>query len=628
MLFLTSAVFWGAASASTSGRPTTRNRAEIPAEYRWDFSRIYPSWEAWEADLASFDGMISGYEGLRGRLGSGPEVLLEAMTRGDEMGQLAYKLYRYPQLQRDTDLRDNTLLGRLQQVQTVFAKWRTATAWFSPELLTLPEPQVVAWIEATPGLAPYRFPLLDTFRQQRHVLDAEQERLLSLFSKFNGAPGTVYGQLSTADTQFPEVTFSNGDKVVVSYAAYARALRTLREQADRRLAFEGHYDTFVRNKNTYAAIYTALLERNWAVAQARKYENTLEAAIDDNAIPTSVVENLIATVRTQTAPLQRYHRLRRQVLGLEKYYLYDGSVPLVDHVHEYSYDAALPLVLESLAPYGEDYVAKARRLLEQGFTDVYENEGKRAGAYSAGVYGVGPYTLLNYNDTLDSVFTLAHELGHSMHTVLADEHQPFATASYTIFVAEVASTMNEKFLLQVLLDRAQDRDERVALILHQIEGITGTFYAQVLFADFERQAHRLVEEGKPVTADSLSEIYRQLLVDYYGDAVDQDSRYDFTWTRIPHFYNSPYYVYQYATCYASSSVIYDRVQAEPAGPARTAAVERYLDLLRAGGNDHPMEQLRRAGVDLTQPEAIESVARELDRLVTLLETELLPKPKG
>lgn len=624
MLILGLSMLPPAAATVTGSRPAIRDRSEIPEQYRWDFSMIYPDWSSWEADLRHFSGLIEAYTKLRGRLAEGPEVLLESQLRGDEMGQLAYRLYRYPQLQRDTDLRDNTLLSRLQEVQSVFARWRTATAWFNPELLAIPEDQVRSWIDATPGLAPYRFPLLDLFRQQRHVLNADQEHLLSLFSKFNGAPPTVYGQLSTADAVFPEITFSTGETASMTYAGYTRALRTLRRQEDRRLAFEGHYQTFARNRNTYAAIYAALLERNWATAQARNYENTLQAALDDHAIPTAVYENLIATVRANTEPLRRYHRLRREVLGLEQYHLFDGSIPLVDRVREYPYDESLPLVLESLEFYGDDYVDKARRLLEGGFTDVYENEGKRTGAYSAGVYGVGPYTLLNYNDTIDAVFTLAHELGHSMHTVLADEHQPFATANYTIFVAEVASTMNEKLLLQVLLDRVTDPEDRIALILHQIEGIVGTFYAQVLFADFERRAHKVVEAGGPVTADTLSVLYRDLLRDYYGDAVDHNALYDLTWTRIPHFYNSPYYVYQYATCYASSSVIYERLMGLPEGPERAAEIERYLELLRAGGNDHPMEQLRRAGVDLTQPETIEAVAHELDRLVSLLESELAP----
>jgi len=625
MLPLVLSLLQPAAASVTGNRPGPRERQDIPADYRWDVSRIYPDWATWEADLGRFDQLIAGYAALEGRLAEGAAVLLETQLRGDEMGQLAYKLYRYPQLQRDTDLRDNALLGRLQQVQTVFAKWRTATSWFTPELLALPQQQVTEWIDSTPGLAPYRFPLLDLYRQQLHVLDAEQERLLSLFSKFNGSPATVFGQLSTADAVFPEVTFGNGETFTMTYAGYARALRMLRNQADRRLAFESHFQVFSANRNTYAAIYTALLERNWANAQARRYSTTLEAALDDHAIPVAVVDNLIATVRANTAPLQRYHRLRREVLGLESYHLFDGSIPLVDRVREYTYEQALPLVLESLEFYGDAYLKQARQLLEGGFTDVYESVGKRAGAYSAGVYGVGPYTLLNYNDTLDSVFTLAHELGHSMHTVLADTHQPFATASYTIFVAEVASTMNEKLLLQVLLDRARDPEERIALILHQIEGIVGTFYAQVLFADFERQAHRAIESGQPMTADTLAEIYRQLLLDYYGDAVDHDPLYELTWARIPHFYNSPYYVYQYATCYASSSVIYERLNSLPEGAQRTAAIEQYLDLLRAGGNDHPMEQLRKAGVDLAQPEAITAVAHELDRLVGLLEAEMKPR---
>ena len=286
----------------------------------------------------------------------------------------------------------------------------------------------------------------------------------------------------------------------------------------------------------------------------------------------------------------------------------------------YPYDEALNMVLASVAPLGDDYVGKYRKFVSGGRVDVYENEGKKSGAYSAGVYGVGPYLLMNYNDTLDAMFTLAHEGGHAMHTVLSYESQPFATADYTIFVAEVASTTNERFLLDKLLQTTTDPKERFLLLEHAVDSIVGTFYTQVLFADYELQAHKLAEKGEPITPAVLNALYTKLLNDYYGDSVSIDDLYKFTWTRIPHFFNTPYYVYKYATCFASSAKLYREMTTGP-DASRKAATDRYLTLLKSGGNDYPMTQLQKAGVDLTKRETVQAVINQMDQLVTQMEAE-------
>jgi oligoendopeptidase F len=346
----------------------------------------------------------------------------------------------------------------------------------------------------------------------------------------------------------------------------------------------------------------------------------MEAALDANAVPPAVLETLVGTVRNGTAPLQRYMKLRKKLLGLQSYHLYDGSIPLFKTDATYTYDDSKALVLSSVAPLGPDYGAKYKNFLNSGRIDVYENEGKRSGAYNAGVYGVGPYVLLNHNDTLGALFTLAHEGGHAMHSVLSFEKQPFVTSSPTIFVAEVASTTNERFLLNKLLQTRTDPKERFLLLQHAVDSIVGTFYTQVLFADYELQAHRLVEQGQPVTAAVLNGIYLKLMKDYYGDAVTVDDAYKFTWARIPHFFNSPYYVYQYATCFASSAKLFkDMNTGTPA--QRAAATERYLTLLGSGANDEPMKQLQKAGVDLTQRETVQAVVDQMDELVTQMEAE-------
>jgi oligoendopeptidase F len=538
----------------------------------------------------------------------------------DEIGQLQYRVYRYPQLQRDVDTRNNDIAGRLQRVQAIFAKFGTATSWFTPELLSIPQATMEKWIAETPELSPYKFPILDSYRQQEHVLDEKGERLLSFASRANQTPYSVFQELSTSDIKFPTVKLSDGKEVKLSPGAYQQVLQTNRNQADRKLAFETYHKTYEATVNTYAAIYNGVLQRDWFAAQARNYPTTLDAALDGNAIPKAVVENLIATTRAGTEPFRRYMRLRKKLLGLETYNPYDNFIPIYDVEKKYPYALATELALKSVEPLGADYVTKYKQFVSGGRIDVYENDGKRSGAYCAGVYGVGPYLLLNHNDTLDSVFTFAHEAGHAMHTVLSYESQPFVTSDYTIFVAEVASTINERFLLNQFLETTTDPKERFILLQHAVDAIVGTFYTQVLFADYELQAHRLVEEGKPVTAEVLSGIYKQLLKDYYGDAADINELYRITWARIPHFFNSPYYVYQYATCFASSAQIFKSLTTGDAA-AKKAATERYLTLLRAGGNDLPIEQLKKAGVDLTKSETVQAVVEQMNELVAQLEAE-------
>lgn len=607
-------------TAVTLAKSTTRNREEIPAQYRWDFSPIYPNWDAWEAGMKDMETKMDTFAGLKGTLAQGPAAVLKAYRLFDEIGMAQYKAYRYPQLQRDVDMRNQAIAGRFQRVGAVFAKFGTATAWFNPELLTIPKATMEQWIKATPDLAPYAFPILDTYRQQEHVLDEKGERLLSFSSRFNQTPTAIFQELSTSDIKFPAVKLSDGQELTVSPANYQLVLQTNYNQADRAAAFEAHIKTYAANVNTYAAIYNSVLQRGWFSAQARNYPSTLAAALDGNDIPAAVVENLVATTRAGTAPLQRYSRLRQRLLGVPTYHLYDEAIPIFKSTATYPYDLAKETVAASVTPLGADYAGKYRQFVSGGRIDVYENEGKRSGAYSAGVYGVGPYLLLNYNDTLSSLFTLAHEAGHAMHTVLSYESQPFVTSDYTIFVAEVASTTNERFLLEKLLGETSDPKERFLLLQHAVDSIVGTFYRQVMFADFELQAHRRVEQGQPITAEVLNGIYHKLLRDYYGDSLTVDDLYKYTWARIPHFYNSPYYVYQYATCFASSAQVFaEMTTGEPA--ARQAATERYLTLLRSGGNDHPMKQLQKAGVDLSRPETVQAVVAQMDELVGRMEAE-------
>ena len=599
---------------------SARPRAEIPAEFKWDFTPIYADWAAWEAGMAEMQRRMDDFVKRKGTLAQGPQALLAAYRELDEIGKLQYRIYRYPQLQRDVDTRDASISGRFQRVGALFAKFDAATSWFRPELLAIPEATVKTWLESTPALAPYRFPILDDFRKRAHVLDEGGERLLSLAGPSNQAPRTVYEELSTSDIRFPTLQFGDGPGVKLTPGAYAALLESNPRQADRARAAEAHLQAYGSNAATYGAIYKGVLERDWFLAQARAFPDTLQAALFDNAIPPAVVENLVAATRAGTEPLRRYIRLRRKLLGLPEYHTYDNFQPLFRTDKTYPYPQARDEVLASVAPLGAAYGERYRRFVQGGRIDVYESEGKRSGAYNAGVYGVGPYLLLNHNDTLDAMFTLAHEAGHAMHTVLSYEGQPFVTADYTIFVAEVASTTNERFLLEHLLGKTSDPKERFLLLQHAADQIMQTFYTQVMFADFELQAHRLVEQGQPLTAEVLGDVYLQLLKDYYGDALTVDDFYKHTWARISHFFSSPYYVYQYATCFASSAQLFKAMSSGPEAQ-RKAATARYLELLSSGGNDHPMTQLKKAGVDLTQRAPIQAVIDQMEELVTRMEQE-------
>jgi oligoendopeptidase F len=604
--------------AEASAAPSLRERDQIANRFKWDLTKIYPDWSAWQAAYADLDRKIDEFAALRGSLTRGSNALLGALSLRDEIGQLGYKVWYFASLCYDQDQRDNQANAKRQQVQILFAKAAQASAWFDPELLEIALETVRGWMDASSQLAVYRFAIEDLYRQQEHVLDDKGERLLSLSSRFSSSPNDAYAALSTADVKHPTVVLPSGVESTLTYGQYRAILATNPNQTDRAAAFHEFHRVYEATVNTYAALYNGVLQCDWFHAQARGYRSTLEAALHGNNIPTAVVENLIAQAKAGTDPLRRYHRLRKRTLGLQTYHSYDTSIPLVDFDRKYPYDDVVDGLPASVAALGADYQREMREVLNGQVIDVYENPGKRSGAYSAPVYGCQPYMLLNYNDTLDAAFTLAHEMGHSMHTVLSHRSQPFVYAGYTIFVAEVPSTLNEALFLDYMLTRTTDEHERIVLLQHAIDGIVTTFYTQVMFADYELQAHRLVEEGKPVTADALGEMYFGLLQAYHGDALDYDEQSHITWARIPHFYSTPYYVYQYATCFASSAQLMKQLTTG-SDVERHGAIARYLALLNAGGSDHPMTLLERAGVDLSRPETVQAVVEQLDALVTQLE---------
>jgi oligoendopeptidase F len=596
-------------------------RGAVPVPYTWDLSHICRSWDDWQESYRELDEEIEAFKSRQGTLASGSEALLGAFRAMDRMGVLSYRVWYYASLRYDEDQRNNDINARRQQVQILFAREHQSSSWFNPELLAIPLETIRRWMEMSPALALYRFAIETLFHEQEHVLDEQGERLLSFATRSSSVSHESYAALTTADMKPPTIGLSGGEEVALSYGQYRAILETNRKQEDRASAYRAFHQMYADNRNTYAALYNGVLQRDWFHARARGYETTLEAALHGNNIPSSVVETLIGVTKAGVEPLRRYHRLRRRVLGVDRYRLFDVSIPLVEHHARYGYDDVVPWIVESVTCLGDEYQQHVRDAFNGRWIDVFENTGKRSGAYSAPVYGAHPYMLLNFNETLDAVFTLAHEMGHSMHTLLAHRAQPFVYAGYTIFVAEVPSTLNEALFLDFMLERADTDNQRAVLLQHAIDSIASTFYTQVMFADFELQAHRMVEQDQPITAEVLSTIYSGLLREYYGDVLDDEPLSAMTWARIPHFFSTPYYVYQYATCFASTArLMQDLRSPDPA--TKSDGVERYLALLRAGGSGYPMDLLKGAGVDLSQPDTVRAVATELDTLVSKLEVEV------
>lgn len=598
-------------------------RSEIDNKYKWNMTDFYPDWAEWDKELETLKSMMKEIPQYKGQIKDDSKKFVELIKLEEKMGRLLDKLYVYVYMLKDLDSKDEVSSVKLQEIQAIYTEYSVSAAWITPEILQIPKETMERWIDENPELKDNRFGLMEIYRLQGHVLDEGKEKLLSYYGQYMGAPHDIYAELSISDMKWNEVKLSDGYEGPVTNGVYSKVLATNRNQEDRKKAFEALYGAFDNNKNTYGAIYRALLQRDVASSKGRNYNSSLEKALEPKNVPTEVYTTLLKSAIDNNAPLQRYVNLRKKALGLKEYHYYDNSINIVEYDKTFDYDVAKEMVYNSVAPLGEDYSAKMNRAISEGWIDVFETENKRSGAYSIGIYDVHPYMLLNYQSTLDDVFTLAHELGHTLHTMLSNENQPYATHDYTIFVAEVASTFNERLLLDYMIKNSNDPIEKIALIEQALGNIVGTFYIQTLFANYEYQVHKLIEEGKAVTPDVLSGIMDNLFKEYFGDSITMDELQKIIWARIPHFFNSPYYVYQYATSFASSANLYDRItNTKYSEEERAKAKEDYLTLLKSGGNDHPMSQLKKAGVDLEKVESFHAVAVEFDRLLDILEEEL------
>lgn len=593
-----------------------KDRKTIDKKYKWNLNDIYENYDIWESDLEKFQKLTKEVPKYKGQIKNSSEKFVELELLMEKIAKLLDRLYLYPYMLKDLDSTDEITSIKMQEIEMIYTKFATETAWISPEMLEIPEETMNEWIKKHPELEERRFGLSEMYRLRKHVLSEDKEQLLSHFAQFMGSSSDIYGELSISDMKWNTVKLSTGEELAVSNGVYSKILSTNRNQEDRKLAFEALYKSYENSKNTFAAIYRAIIQQNVASCNARNYESSLDRALENKNIPKEVYFSLVSSAQENTAPLRRYVELRKKALKLKEYHYYDNSINIVDYNKVFKYDDAKEIVLNSVKPLGEDYQAKMSRAISEGWLDVFETKNKRSGAYSINIYDVHPYMLLNYQETMDALFTLAHELGHTLHSMLSSETQPYSTADYTIFVAEVASTFNERLLLDYMLENSDDSLKKIALLEQALGNIVGTYYIQTLFASYEYEAHKMIEEYKAITPDILSDIMYNLFKKYFGDTVTIDELQKIIWSRIPHFFNSPFYVYQYATSFASSAKLYENLKTNP------ESRYKYLTLLKSGGNNHPMEQLKLAGVDLTKKESFDSVAKEFDRLLDVLEEEL------
>lgn len=607
-----------------AAKPNTLDRSKIPDKYKWDLSDIYQDWDAWQAAYNDVDAKIAEFATFKGSLTAEDNAgqLVKVLKAKDAMQLEGQRVFVYTELSSVEDQRDNMTQSKFQEANLLLSRMNTATSWFTPELLSLGKEKVSAWIKSNGELKPYTFPLMEAFRLSSHVLDAEGEELLSNAGPLEDAVTNLHPMLSTADADWPDVTLSDGTVLKATPGNYAMVLGTSRVQADRDAMQKAHFTIYDNSPNTFAAIYNSTVQRNWFEAKSRHYGSVLEESLDSDAIPTDVYTALIKTAKEGSGPLRRYQELRKKVLKLDTYSYFDAYLPLVTTNKTWEYDDVKKMVIGATAVFGKDYQDIVRKALNDRWIDVYENEGKESGAFSEGLYGVHPYVKLNHMDTMNDVFTIAHELGHSLHSVYSDKNQPFATSAYSIFVAEVASTLNEANLLDYLLEHEKDPKVRAALLEQRIDAIVGTFYRQSMFADYELKAHTLAEQGKPITSEVLQQAYLKSYKDFFGDTHDNMDRYKNVWARIPHFYfGQPYYVYQYATSLSASTALHKQIT-EGKKKDREAAVKRYLELISSGGSDHPISLLKKAGVDMTDPATYQAIVEEMDQRVTQLEKEL------
>ncbi|MBU1014392.1 MAG: oligoendopeptidase F family protein [Bacteroidetes bacterium] len=614
-----------------------KQRIEVPKEYQWDLTKIYSTWEAWEADLTELQQDVTEIQKYKGILSSDdskkhrainesgankPEILQKLLDAKFNMSNKATKLYCYVGLWQAIDARSSEYSAKMQYFSNIITKVEQNVAWIDPELATLDKNKLLEWTQKYSGLKPYHHYLSDFFRQREHILPEDQQKLMSILSSALSSNQNIYNSLSVADIQFEKVRISTGEEILCNSPSVERFLNTSTNQNDRKLIGDSNFNTYIKNKNTFAEIYTGILKSRWATAQIYGYPSCLDYVLDTDSIPTSVYSTFLETAPQAIPAIQKYFQLRKSALSLDTLYKTDLNLGLTQFRKFYSYEQALEITKNALSVFGEDYGKMVDAFLRPGNVDVYPYPGKRNGAFHMRVPEVQSYLLLNFNETRANVFTLAHETGHAMHATLSNLNQPLASKDYPVFIAEVASIVNELALVDYLIKNAESPEERIDLINQEINTFFSKFFRIAQLSEFEYKAYKMVENDMPVNIESLSNMFDTIEETYYGDILYRDGNEKYGWFRTQHLYNKYFYLFQYATSYSAALSIFKNISNEPDETKKQILISKYLDLLKAGGKDYPINLLKLAGVDMTTQKPYKDAIEYLKGLVDLLELEL------
>lgn len=592
-------------------------RSEVDQKDTWRLEDIFSSDEEWEKEFEEVKKLIPGVLEFQNKLSESAKLLYDALQYQDKLLERLGRLYTYAHMRYDQDTTNSFYQGLNDRIKSLYSQASSALAFIVPEILSVDEEKLKDFLQENKPLQLYKQSLEEINLQRPHVLSAEQESLLAQASEVLGASSNTFGMLNNADLEFPSIKDENGDVVEVTHGRYSRFLES-EDQRVRHDAFKAVYETYGKFKNTFASTLSGTVKKDNFNASIRKYESARHAALATDNIPESVYENLVDTINKYLPLLHRYIKLRKKVLGVKELHMYDLYTPLVKNIKmEISYEEAKGFILKGLAPLGEDYLSILKQGFENRWVDVHENKGKRSGAYSSGAYGTNPYILMNWQDNVKNLFTLAHEFGHSVHSYYTRKTQAYPYGNYSIFVAEVASTCNEALLNDYLLKTITDEQKRLYLLNHYLEGFRGTVFRQTMFAEFEHLIHQKAQNNEALTAELFTNEYYNLNKKYYGEEdITIDKEIGLEWSRIPHFYYN-YYVYQYATGFSAATALSKQILDEG-----KPAVDRYIDFLKAGSSDYPIEVLKKAGVDMTSKTPIEEACKVFEEKLTEMENLL------
>ena len=593
-----------------------QTRDEVPVENTWRLEDIFPTDEAWEEELKALKKAIPEVEAYQGKLAESVDQLYNLFVVQDKISERIGKLYTYAHMRYDQDTTNSFYQALNAKAENLITQASSAMSFIVPEILQIDEDTLAGFFTEQPRLEHYRHTLDEITRQRAHILSKKEEALLAEVSEVTDNAAQTFGMLNNADLTFPNVKDDEGKDVELTQGRYINFLESDKQDV-RKGAFKAMYDTYGSYINTFASTLSGAIKKHNFNAKVRHYDSARQAALNNNNIPEKVYDNLIEAINDRIELLHRYVALRKRVLKLDELHMYDLYTPLVKEVSmKYTYEEAQTHIVKGLAPLGEEYVARVKEGFDNRWIDVEENKGKRSGAYSSGTYGTNPYILMNWQNNLNNLFTLGHELGHSLHSYYTRENQAFRYGDYSIFVAEVASTCNEALLNEYMINQTTDDKEKLFLLNNYLEGFRGTVFRQTMFAEFEHAIHQLAQDGEALTPDKLTEVYYTLNKKYFGEEITVDEEIGLEWARIPHFYYN-YYVYQYATGYAAAQSLASQILKEKA-----PAVERYLGFLKAGSSDYPIEVLKKAGVDMTEKTPILQALDVFEEKLTEMEALL------